>query len=68
MILHLYLMQPVDFGSKNKIAFGQAVDLVGPNLDFNLPPRQVQVGMMPLLFGDGAHAVHEVQGRPEIGE
>src|ERR1035437_7419359 len=68
MILHLDWMQSVDFGGKNKIALGQAVDLVGPNLDFDLAPRQVQVGMVPLLFGNRAHAVDKVQGRPEIGE
>jgi len=58
-------MQQIDFGSKNKIAFGQAIDLVGPDPDFDLAPRQVQVRMMALLLGDRTHAVYEVQGRPE---
>src|SRR5580658_216704 len=60
--------QLVDFGGKDEIAFGEAVDLVGPGGDFRFAPREQNIGMMSLLFGDGAHFVHERERLLEIGE
>src|SRR5689334_7066850 len=41
---------------------------MSPNLYLDLAPRQVQVGVMPFLLGDSAHAVDEIKRRAEIGE
>src|SRR5438477_6956586 len=58
----------VDFGREDEIAFRQTIDLVGPGLHFNLPPRKEQVRMMPFGFRDSSHLVDEIQGRAEIRE
>jgi hypothetical protein len=57
-----------DLGGQNKIALGQAVDLVSPDLHLDLTPGQEQIGMVSLGFGDGARPVDEVQGAPKVRE
>src|SRR5207249_1078625 len=51
-----------------EIAFGQAVNLVGPELDLALPPGQIQIRMMPLRLRDRSDLVHEGQRLGEILE
>jgi hypothetical protein len=47
---------------------GNFVDCVGPGLDIHFAPGEAEVGMVPLLLGHGAHAVHEIERRPEVRE
>jgi hypothetical protein len=58
----------VDLCGENEIAFCEAVDLVRPDRHCNLAPAQENVGMMALLFGDGADGLHEFQSADEIGK
>jgi hypothetical protein len=63
-----FLMQEIDFGRKNKIALGQAVDLVGPDPGVHSSPGKAQVRMVALPFSQRAHAVHKIQSGLEIGK
>src|SRR5216683_6778338 len=40
----------IDLRSHDEVAFGQTIDLVGPNRDFHSAPREINVGMMTLFF------------------
>jgi hypothetical protein len=51
-----------------KIAFGEAVDLVRPDLGPHVAPAQVDVRVVPLLFGQLADTVREVERRSEVLE
>src|SRR5438093_12025724 len=59
---------PARLGRHVKIAFGQAVNLVGPELDLALPPGQVQVRVMSLRLSDRSNLVDESQRLGEILE
>src|SRR5262249_18539441 len=58
----------VALGREDKVAFRQSVDFVRPDLHLRSPPGEEDVRMVALLFGDGANAVHEVQGLHEVLE
>ena len=58
----------VDLGRHDEVALGQAIDLVCPQSDLRFAPGQQDVGMMPLLFRDLSHPVHEVERLLEIRE
>src|SRR5579864_3849321 len=62
------MLQLVDLRRQDEVALGGAVDLVSTCRDGGLSPSQQDVGMMSLLFGDGADAVHEIEGLLEIRE
>ncbi len=64
----LFLMQEIDFRRKNKIALGQAIDLVGPDRGFHLSPGETQVRMVALLLGQRANPVYKVQSGFEVGK
>lgn len=46
----------VALGREDKVALGQAADLVRPNVDDEAAPRNVEIRVMLLLFGQGADA------------
>ena len=56
----------VDLRRQNKVALCQAVDLVRPDFDPGLAPRQVNVRMMSLLFCNDSDSVDEIERRLEI--
>ena len=58
----------VDLGRQDEIALREAVDFVSPGLYLEAAPREKQIGMMPLLFRNLAHAVGEIERCPEVGE
>jgi hypothetical protein len=60
--------QSLDLGGHDEIALRESVDLVRPQRDLGLPPRQKNVGMMSLLLGDGADTIHKIERLLEIGE
>lgn len=60
------LEKPVDLCRKNEIRFGQAVDGVSPDCDFDLTPCEKDIGMMSLLLGNRADAIYESEGRLEV--
>src|SRR5260370_31617579 len=55
-------------GRHNQVAFGEAVNLVGPQRDFGLPPGKQDVGMVALLLSQGSDSIHKVQGLLEVRE
>jgi len=59
-------LNPVDLRGQDEIALGKAVDLVGPDRDAGLSPGEIDVGMMPLFFSDGAHLIHKLEGGLEV--
>jgi hypothetical protein len=60
--------KPVDLGSENEIAFGEPIDLVRPDRDPDLAPRERDIRVMALVFGKLSDLIHEAQGRLEIRE
>ena len=58
----------IHLGGENEVALGQTIDLVCPNLNPDLAPRQVEIGMMTLLLGDRSDAVYEGQRLREVGK
>src|SRR5258706_15737772 len=58
----------VDLRGEDEVALGQAVDLVRPDRHAHLSIRQIDVGVMPLLFGNSTDLVREGQGTLEILE
>ena len=58
----------VDLRGEYKIAFRQAVDLVRPQRQFHLAPRQINVGMVVLLLGQFADAIGEIERLAEVWE
>ena len=60
------LFEFADFRGENEIVFGQALDGVCPNLDAGLAPGKEDVGMMILLLGDFADAVHKFECMAEV--
>ena len=61
-------LQPVDFRGHNEVALGKAVDLVRPHGNLGFAPRQQNVGMVPLFFGERSHAIHEFERLLEVGK
>src|SRR5579872_3402662 len=61
-------LEAIEFRCQDKIAFRQSIDLVGPDLDVDLAPREQQIGMMPLLLRHRAGAVDEIEGGLEVGK
>src|SRR6266568_139159 len=53
---------------EDEIALGQSIDLVGPDLHDDLPPREVKIRMMALLLGHRAYAIDERKRRLEVRE
>src|SRR5579864_4536495 len=49
-----------------EVAFGQAVDFVGPQRQLYLSPRKVNVGMVVPLLGQFADAVREIKRSTEV--
>ena len=58
----------VDFGGHDEVAFGEAVDLVGPESDLGFAPGEEDVGVMALLFGEGSDQIYEGEGLGEVRE
>ena len=58
----------IDLRGEDKIALREAVDLVGPDVDANATPGQVNVRVVAVALGDFAHAIDEGQARDEIGK
>jgi hypothetical protein len=61
-------LQLVYLRGQDEIAFGEAVDLVRPDLGPHVAPAQVDVRVVPLLFGQLADTVREVERRSEVLE
>ena len=57
---------PVNLGRHDEVALRQAVDFVSPQSDLNFSPRQKDVRMVALLFGDRADTIHEFQRLLEV--
>src|SRR5512140_2196487 len=53
---------------ENEIALGEPVDLVRPDGERHLAPREMNVGVVSLALRDRADAVREGPRRLEIGE
>ena len=53
--------QAVNLRRHDEVALGQAVNLVGPERDLGLAPRQQNIRMMSLLFGQRSDAIDELQ-------
>src|SRR6266568_3350581 len=62
------VQQSIDLRSHDEIAFGQTIDLVGPNRDFHSAPREINVGMMTLFLCQCADFVGKSQCFAEIFE
>jgi hypothetical protein len=58
----------VDFRRQDKVAFGEAVDLVGPRGYFGLAPGEKDIRVMSFTLRDRAHLVHKLQGLRKIGK
>lgn len=58
--------QPVNLGCHNEIAFGQAVNLVGPQSDAHLAPSEQNIGMMAFLLRDLTDAIYKCERLLEI--
>ena len=64
----LFSHHPVNLCCKDKIAFHQPINFVGPDGDHHAAPRKVDVGVVALLLGKRANAVGERQRFGKIGE
>ena len=64
--LQAVLLQAVNLRGHNEIALGEPVDAVRPEGDVCFSPREQDVRMVSLLFGDRANAIHEIQCLLEI--
>ena len=53
------LSELIDLRRHDEIALRQTVYLVGPELDLDLAPRQIDIRMVTLLLGDLSHTVYE---------
>src|SRR3989442_1213584 len=62
------IRQPIDLRSHDEVAFGQSINLVGPNRDFHSAPREINVGMMTLFLRQCADFVGKNQCFAEIFE
>ena len=60
--------ETVDLRRQDKIRVGQTIHRVRPCGDLDLAPSEQDVGMMALLFGQFAHAIHESQGGLKVGK
>ena len=47
-------VERVALGGEDDVALGEPADLVRPNVNTDFPPRDVQVGVMLLLFSDAS--------------
>src|SRR5688500_13639766 len=62
------LVESLDLRGHDEVAFGQAVDLVGPEQYLHLTPANVQVRVVPLLLGDQRQRVDEINRLDEVFE
>jgi hypothetical protein len=53
--------QPIGFGGEDEVAFGKAIDLVSPDGQPDLPPGQIDVGVVPLLLSEVPDPISEVE-------
>src|ERR1700734_3794484 len=60
------LLQLANFGGKDEVAFSEAIDAVGTNLDAGLAPGEIDVWMMVLLLSDFPDAIDKIQGAAEV--
>src|SRR5215467_2000038 len=58
----------VDLGRHDEVTLAQPVDSVRPESDLCLSPRQQDVRMMPLLFGQCTHSIHKVERLLKVGK
>lgn len=58
----------VDLGRHDEIALCQAIDLMRPELDLDFAPCEINVRMMPLLFGHSTGEVYKLKRLGEVGE
>lgn len=61
-------VKPVSFGGENEIALRQTVNLVRPERDHDLAPREVNIGMMAFFFGESPDPVGEGEGVHKLME
>src|SRR5712692_1152238 len=61
-------LQLIDLGCKDEIAFGQPIDLVGPERDPDFPPGEIDIWMMTLLLGQVPHHPGKLQRLPKVPE
>lgn len=49
----------IALGGEHEVALGEAVDLVGVDLDAHLAPGEIEIGVMPVGFGHVSDAIDE---------
>src|ERR1035437_2974950 len=64
----VWLRQLLDFRRQDEVRLGQSIHRVRPERDLDLAPSQQDVGMMALLLGHSANAIHESERGLKIGE
>src|SRR5438876_3344839 len=60
--------RPIGPGGEDEVALGQAIDLVSPDGQPDLPPGQIDVGVVPLLLGEVPDPIGEVERFAEVLE
>ena len=63
---YFWQLRPVNLGGKNKVALRQSINLVRPDFQFDPAPRQVDIRVVPLLFGEFTDAIRKVEGLTKI--
>src|SRR5690348_8404299 len=66
--LQLFSQELVCFRRENEIAFGQPVDLMGPDRQFDFSPGEVDVRMVALGLRQFSHSVRKLQGFAKVFE
>src|SRR5216683_4471598 len=68
VLAKLAFLQLIDLGCKDEIAFGQPVDLMGPERDSDFPPGVIDIRMVTLLLGQVPHHSGKLQRLPKVPE
>jgi len=68
IITPLLALKPVDLRGHDEVTFRKAVDLMRPQRDPGLAPREQNVGMVALFLGQRADAIYEGERFDEIGK
>ena len=63
-----HLIEPLNLGRHDEVTLREAVDLVGPELNADLAPSEINIRVMALLLGQFADPVGEFQRFAEILE
>lgn len=62
----VHLIDAVDAGGYDEVSLEQAVDHVGPQLDYDLPPRKMDFGMVPHFLSEFADLFGELERVAEL--